>query len=145
MYDAGVDIIFAAAGRAGLGVFDSVKDKNTTSSEPLWCIGVDSPQMYYGTADPDADPVVGPTLCLTSMLKRVDIAVYTIIEDWVVDATWNTGYDLLYTFNLANDGVGYEVNEDLLTLDPAIISAVEDFKAEIVAGNIVVPSEIYWT
>ena len=43
MYDSGVDIVFAVAGRAGLGVFDSVKDKNTTSSVPLWCIGSDSP------------------------------------------------------------------------------------------------------
>ncbi|TFH08947.1 MAG: BMP family ABC transporter substrate-binding protein [Candidatus Thorarchaeota archaeon] len=145
MYDAGVDIIFAAAGRAGLGVFDSVKDKNATSSVPLWCIGVDSPQMYYGTADPEADPVVGPTLCLTSMLKRVDVAVYTIIEDWVVDATWPTGFALLYSFNLVNGGVGYEVNTDLLTLDAGIISQVEAFKAAIIAGNVTIPSEIYWT
>ncbi|TFG27848.1 BMP family ABC transporter substrate-binding protein [Candidatus Thorarchaeota archaeon] len=145
MYDAGADIIFAAAGRAGLGVFASVKSKNTTSSVPLWCIGVDSPQMYYGTANPDADPVVGPTLCLTSMLKRVDVAVYTITEDWVVDGTWKTGFDLLYAFNLANDGVGYEINTDLLTLPPSVITAVNNFKAAIIAGTIVVPSEIYWT
>jgi basic membrane protein A len=143
MYDAGADIIFAAAGRAGLGVFDSVKDKNTTSSEPLWCIGVDSPQMYYGTADPE-NPVA-PTLCLTSMLKRVDVAVYTVIEDWVEDGTWNTGFDLLYSFNLANNGVGYEVNTDLLTLPTSVIDAVDDFKAEIVAGNITIPDAIFWT
>lgn len=145
MYAAGADIIFAAAGRAGLGVFNSVKVKNATSSIPLWCIGVDSPQMYYGTADPEADPVVGPTLCLTSMLKRVDVAVYTIIEDWVVDGTWATGYGLLYAFNLANDGVGFEINEDLLTLPPSVITAVNNFKAAIIAGTVVVPSEIYWT
>lgn len=143
MYDAGADIIFASAGRAGLGVFESVKDKNATSSVPLWCIGVDTPQMFYGTANPDVP--VAPTLCLTSMLKRVDVAVYTIIEDWVVDGTWATSYGLLYAFNLANNGVGYEINEDLLTLDPAIISAVEDFKALIIAGTITVPDAIYWT
>jgi basic membrane protein A len=142
MYDAGADIIFAAAGRSGLGVFDSVKDKNTTSSDPLWCIGVDSPQMYYGTADPENPEA--PTLCLTSMLKRVDIAVYTVTEDWVVDETWNTGFDLLYTFNLANDGVGYEVNTALLTLPAPVITAVEAFKALIVAGTITVPDAIYW-
>ncbi|TFG33582.1 BMP family ABC transporter substrate-binding protein [Candidatus Thorarchaeota archaeon] len=143
MYDAGADIIFAAAGRAGLGVFDSVKSKNATSDIPLWVIGVDSPQMYYGTADPlNPEP---PTHCLTSMLKRVDVAVYTIIEDWVVDGTWKTGYDLLYAFNLANNGVDYEINTDLLTLDSAIITAVNAFKALIVNGNITVPSAIYWT
>ena len=143
MYDAGFDIIFADAGRSGLGVFDSVKDKNTTSSEPLWCIGADSPQMYLGTANPDAP--VAPTLCLTSMLKRVDVAVYTIIEDWVVDGIWQTGFDLLYIFKLANGGVGYEINTFLLTLDPSIISAVENFKSQIIAGTITVPDAIYWT
>ncbi|MFW9813166.1 MAG: BMP family protein [Candidatus Thorarchaeota archaeon] len=143
MYDAGADIVFGAAGRAGLGVFDSVKDKNATSSVPLWCIGVDDAQMYLGTADPtDPQP---PTLCLTSMLKKVWVAVYTVIEDWVIDGTWNTGFDLLYAFNLANDGVGYEVNTDLLTLDPSIISAVEALKADIIAGTITVPDAIYWT
>ena len=143
MYDAGVDIIFAAAGRAGLGVFDSVKDKNATSSVPLWCIGSDYPQMFYGTANPDTP--VAPTLCLTSMLKRVDVAVYTIIEDWVVDSTWGTGFDLLYQFSLANNGVDYEINEDLLTLAPAIIAEVEAFKALVIAGTVVVPDAIYWT
>jgi basic membrane protein A len=142
MYDADVDIIFASAGRAGLGVFDSVKDKNTTSSELLWCIGVDTPQMYLGTTDPD-NPVA-PTLCLTSMLKRVDIAVYTIIEDWVHNEVWQTGYNLLYFFNIANGGVGYEINTSLLTLDPTVISAVEDFKAQIIAGTVTVPDAIYW-
>ncbi len=143
MYDAGVDIIFAAAGRSGLGVFDSAKDKNTTSSEPLWVIGVDSPQMYYGTADPD-NPVA-PTVCLTSMLKRVDVAVYTVIEDWVHDGVWKTGFDLLYSFNLANNGVGFEINTDLLTLPTSVLNTVNAFKAEIVAGNVTVPDAIYWT
>jgi basic membrane protein A len=143
MYEAGADIVFAAAGPAGLGVFDSVKDKNTTSSVPLWCIGVDQPQMRFGTADPE-NPAP-PTLCLTSMLKRLDIAVYTIIEEWVVDNTWQTGYDLIHIFNLANNGVGYEVNEELLVLPPDVITAVETFKAEIIAGTVVVPDTIYWT
>ena len=143
MYDVGVDVIYGVAGRAALGIFDSVKEKNTTSSVPLWCIGNDIPQMYYGTANPD-NPVA-PTLCLTSMLKRVDVAVHTIIEDWVVDSIWGTDYDLLYYFTLANNGVGYEINTDLLTLDPAIITAVENFKADIIAGIVVVPDAIYWT
>ena len=143
MYDAGVDIIFAAAGRSGLGVFDSAKDKNTTSSDPLWVIGVDSPQMYYGTANPtNPEP---PTVCLTSMLKRVDVAVYSIIDDWVVGGTWETGFDLIHTFNLANNGVGYEVNTDLLTLPTSVVNAVDDFKAAIIAGTVVVPDAIYWT
>jgi len=142
MYDAGADIIYAAAGGAGLGVIDSAKDKNATLG-PLWFIGVDSPQMYLGTADP-ANPEP-PTVTLTSMLKRVDVAAYNIIEQWVIDGVWDTGYDLIYSFNLVNGGVGYEINTDLLTLPPAIISEVEDFKAEIIAGNVIVPDDYFWT
>jgi len=78
-------------------------------------------------------------------LKRFDVAVHTIIEDWVVDGTWQTSYDLLYIFDLANNGVGYEINEDLLILAPAIIAEVEAFKALIIAGTVVVPDTIYWT
>jgi basic membrane protein A len=141
MYDAGADIIYAAAGGAGLGVIDSCKDK-TTVSDPLWFIGVDSPQMYLGTADPD-NPVP-PTVTLTSMLKRVDVAAYNLIESWVIDGVWDTGFDLIYSFNLANGGVGYEVNTDLLTLDPAIITEVEDFKTAIMNGSVVVPDDYFW-
>ena len=143
MYDAGADIIYAAAGGAGLGLFDSVKDKNATSSVPLWAIGVDSPQMYLGCAD--TENPVAPTLGLTSMLKRVDVAAYNLIESWVIDGVWDTGYDLIYSFNLVNGGVGYEVNTDLLTLPPAVISEVEAFKAEIIAGNVVIPDDYFWT
>jgi basic membrane protein A len=143
MYDDGADIIYAAAGGACLGLFDSVKDKNTTSSVKLWAIGVDSPQMYLGTADPD-NPVA-PTLGLTSMVKRVDLASYKLIEKWVIDGVWDTGFDLIYQYGLANGGVGYEVNTDLLTLDPAIITEVEAFKALIIAGNVTIPDDYFWT
>ncbi|TET10089.1 MAG: BMP family ABC transporter substrate-binding protein [Candidatus Thorarchaeota archaeon] len=143
MYDAGADIIYAAAGGAGLGLFDSVKDKNATSSVPLWAIGVDSPQMYLGTAD-TANPVP-PTVTLTSMLKRVDVAAYNLIESWVIDGVWDTGFDLIYSFNLVNGGVGYEVNTDLLTLPPAVITEVEAFKTAIIAGDVVVPDDYFWT
>jgi basic membrane protein A len=142
MYDNGADIIYAAAGGAGLGVIDSAKDKNTTLG-PVWFIGVDSPQMYLGTADPTTP--VPPTVTLTSMLKRVDVAAYNLIESWVIDGVWDTGFDLIYSFNLVNGGVGYEVNTDLLTLDPAIISEVEAFKADIIAGNVVIPDDYFWT
>ena len=143
MYDAGADVIYAAAGGAGLGVIDSCKDKNATSSIPLWFIGVDSPQMYLGTAD-STNPVP-PTVTLTSMLKRVDVAAYNLIESWVIDGVWDTGFDLIYSFNLVNGGVDYEINTDLLTLDPAIIVEVEAFKALIIAGTVVVPDDYFWT
>ncbi|MHA1958996.1 MAG: BMP family lipoprotein [Candidatus Thorarchaeota archaeon] len=145
MFDAGADVVFGAAGRAGLGIFDSVKDKNATSDIPLWVIGVDQPQMWLGTATADFDNPVPPTLCLTTMIKAVDVAIHDIIEEWVVDESWATGFGLLHTFDLSNDGHDYEVDTDLLTLDPAIITEVEALKAAIIAGTVVVPDDVYWT
>src|SRR5438874_3824822 len=63
-YDAGADIIFAAAGASGLGVFDAAEEKKK------FAIGVDSNQDW-----------MKPGLILTSMLKRVDLAVDSTIEE----------------------------------------------------------------
>ncbi len=141
MYTAGTDIIFAAAGRSGLGVFDSAKNKNGTEGfdNPLWVIGVDSPQMYLGTDDPN-NPAP-PTVCLTSMLKKVDVAVYRTI----VDAWSGTHVPGIKTFNLANGGLGYEINEDLLVLPQDVVNFANQLRLDIVAGNVIVPSQKYWT
>ncbi len=137
MYAAGVDIIFGAAGRSGLGVISSCKENNATLG-PIWYIGVDSPQMYLGTADPD-NPVA-PTVGLTSMLKRVDVAVHDIIEDVLVTDSF-VNFNL---FTLANGGLGYEVNTALLILPPSIITEVENIKADIISGTLVVPQDYDW-
>ena len=125
MYDSGIDVVFAAAGRSGLGVFTSAKNH-----EDVWVIGVDSPQMYLGCADPENPQP--PTVCLTSMLKRVDVAVYDIIED-VKNDNFSGG---IKTFTLANGGLDYEVNEDLLTLPDNVKTAVENLKQKIISGEI---------
>jgi basic membrane protein A len=138
MYTAGTDVIFAAAGRAGLGVFTSAKNNNATTGfpNPLWVIGVDSPQMYLGCENPSVK--IPPTVGLTSMLKRVDVAVYTTIAA-VRDGTFAGGISV---FNLANGGLGYEVYEQLLTLPASVITAVEALKTGIIAGTYTVPSNL---
>jgi basic membrane protein A len=139
MYAAGTDVIFAAAGRSGLGVIASAKANNISHAYRTWAIGVDSPQMYLGCVDPEYP--VAPTLVMTSMLKRVDVAVYNVIEQ-VVDDTYTGG---LMFFSLSNGGIDYEINEDLLVIAPAIITEINTLKAAIIAGTVVVPDEIYWT
>src|SRR5207247_160325 len=67
MYDNGADIVYAAAGGSGAGVFEAAKQTGNLA------IGVDSDQ--YKTADPSVRNVI-----LTSMLKRVDVAVYDFIK-----------------------------------------------------------------
>ena len=61
MYENGADIVYHAAGKSGLGLFDAVE----AAGEGNWAIGVDSDQ--YLTADEAQKPYI-----LTSMLKRVD-------------------------------------------------------------------------
>jgi basic membrane protein A len=140
MYAADVDIIFAAAGRSGLGVFTSCRENNGSEDYPFWVIGVDSPQMYLGCDDPEnPEP---PTFVLTSMLKRVDLAVYEVIEE-VHEGTFEGG---LWFGAVANDGVGYEINTDLLTLPTSVVDAAEDLKDEIIADASIVPSNLtFWT
>ncbi|UXN72076.1 BMP family ABC transporter substrate-binding protein [Devosia neptuniae] len=115
--DAGADVIFAAAGGSGLGVLQAMKDAGKFS------IGVDSNQNY-----------LQPGSVLTSMVKRVDVAVKNALTEAADDATFKPGLTVL---GLAQDGVGYAVddnNKALLT--PEMIAAAEDYKAKIIAGEI---------
>ncbi len=135
MYTGGADIVFAAAGRSGLGAFEAAIEDNETASNPLWVIGVDSPQMYLGCADPNnpAPPTVG----LTSMLKRVDIATYDLMHDSVI-GTWTSG---LKFYDLANDGHSIEINTALLTLRSDVLDVVNMIKTGIINGTFVIPDD----
>jgi basic membrane protein A and related proteins len=118
-YDAGVDVIFAAAGASGLGVFDAAEERKKL------VIGVDSNQDW-----------VKPGYVLTSMLKRVDLAVFTVIQD--AQAGQFTGG--LKRFGLADKGVAYSVdqyNEKILT--GSVRKRADELKADIIAGKIIVP------
>ncbi|WP_457649996.1 BMP family lipoprotein [Profundibacter sp.] len=112
----GADVVYAAAGSTGLGVLQTAADEGILS------IGVDSNQNY-----------LHPGKVLTSMLKRVDVAVYNAFA---------AGPDLKPGFNvlgLAEGGIDYamdEYNKDLVT--PEMLAAVEEAKAKIIAGEIVV-------
>jgi len=116
-YDSGADVVYAAAGGSGLGVLQAAAD------EKKLAIGVDSNQNY-----------LQPGFVLTSMLKRVDVAVSTAFKEAGDDATFKPG---LTSMGLAVDGVGYsldEFNQSLITDD--MKAKVEDLKAKIIAGEI---------
>ncbi|WP_306047329.1 BMP family ABC transporter substrate-binding protein [Nioella sp. MMSF_3534] len=111
----GADVVFAAAGGTGLGVLQTAEDEGILS------IGVDSNQNY-----------LHPGSVLTSMLKRVDVAVYDAFSTPVDEI--ETG---IHVFGLAEDGVGYaldEHNADLITED--MIAQVDAARAAIIAGEI---------
>ena len=119
----GADVIFAAAGNSGLGVFDAVEQAGTENGRARrLVIGVDSNQNG-----------VKPGFVLTSMMKRVDVAVYNIVRD-VVERKFAGGF---HVFGLESDGVGYivdEFNRDLVP--PDVIRDAEEAKRKIIAGEI---------
>jgi basic membrane protein A len=125
MYEDGADVIYAAAGGSGAGVFEAAVAARDGGSN-VWAIGVDSDQ--YNTADPAVQDVI-----LTSMLKRVDVAVFNTIE-----AATGGEAPASTTFDLSVDGVGYSTSGDFLSQE--IIDQLEEFKQQIVDGEIEVPT-----
>jgi basic membrane protein A and related proteins len=121
--DKGADVIFAAAGNSGLGAFDAVEQAGTANGRAThFVIGVDSNQNG-----------VKPGFVLTSMVKRVDNAVYDIVKE-VGEGRFRGGF---HVYGLESDGVGYVVddyNRSLVSSDA--IAAAEDAKKKIIAGDI---------
>ena len=115
-FDQGVDVIFAAAGGTGIGVYQAAKDNGKLA------IGVDSNQNH-----------IQPGTMLSSMMKRVDIAVYETAKA-AKDGTWKAGTTVL---GLAENGVDWALddnNKSLIT--PDMKAKVEAAKADIIAGKI---------
>ena len=117
-FDRGADVVYAAAGGTGIGVYQAAKDSGKLA------IGVDSNQNY-----------LHPGTMLTSMLKRVDVAAYNTFKT-ALDGTWKPGIQVL---GLAEDGVGWaldEHNRDLVSA--AMKGKVEQARADILASKITV-------
>ena len=104
MYEGGADVVYAAAGGSGGGVFEAAVTARE-GGDNVWAIGVDSDQ--YNTADPAVQDVI-----LTSMLKRVDVAVYETIAD---RSSGNVIGGRPQSFDLSVDGVGYSTSGGFLS------------------------------
>lgn len=112
----GADVIYAAAGGTGVGVLQTAADQG------VYSIGVDSNQNY-----------MHPGSVLTSMMKRVDNAVY---DAFTAGADLEAGFNVM---GLSNGGVGYaldENNADLITDE--MKAAVDAASAQISSGELVV-------
>ena len=110
----GADVVYAAAGGTGVGVLQTAADEDILS------IGVDSNQNY-----------LHPGEVLTSMMKRVDNAVYQAFTD---GPDMETGFNVM---GLANGGVGYaldEHNESLVSAE--MKAAVDEASAKIASGEL---------
>ncbi|HMO82349.1 MAG TPA: BMP family ABC transporter substrate-binding protein [Pyrinomonadaceae bacterium] len=120
----GADVIFTAAGNSGLGAFDAVEQYgiNPDGHANRFVIGVDSNQNG-----------VKPGFVLTSMVKRVDVAVYDAVQE-VLEGRFKGGF---HVFGLEEDGVIYAMDEHNRALIPReVIEKVEAARTAIVEGEI---------
>jgi basic membrane protein A len=121
-FDRGADVVYAAAGSTGLGVLQAAADAKKLA------IGVDSNQDH-----------LHPGTMLTSMVKRVDLAVYQAFRS-AKDGTWKAGTRSL---GVAEDGVGYTVDDDNAALvTPEMRAKADAARADIIAGKIAVPDQL---
>ena len=110
-FAAGVDVVFAAAGGTGIGVYQAAKDAGKLA------IGVDSNQNH-----------IQPGTMLTSMVKRVDVAVYNAFKGVKPGLT---------SLGLKEGGVDYALDEHNAKLVSADMrKKVDAAKADIIAGKI---------
>ncbi|MFK7764776.1 MAG: BMP family protein [Roseobacter sp.] len=117
----GADVVYAAAGGTGVGVLQTAADEGILS------IGVDSNQNY-----------LHPGKVLTSMLKRVDVAVYDALT---AGTALETG---VFAWGLAQNGVGYAMDENNAPLvSDEMKTAVDTARQQIIDGEIEVTA--YYT
>ena len=128
MYSSGVDIIFHAAGATGNGVFSEAKERKSANPDAnIWVIGVDSDQYEEGQVGDD-------NVTLTSLLKRVDIAVKDIAE-LARDGKFPGGE--VKTYGLAEDGMSLTDSRGAIPED--VSAKIDAFKEKIANGEIEVP------
>lgn len=115
-FDRGVDVVFAVAGGSGMGTLQTAKEKGKLA------IGVDSNQNY-----------IHPGTMLTSMVKRVDLAIYDAFMQQK-NGTWKPG--VTYK-GLKEGGVDWVVDKDNRKLvTPEMEKRVNEAKANIINGKI---------
>ena len=121
-YADGADVIYTAAGGSGAGTIQAAAEAGK------WAIGVDSDQ-YLTVGDAELQKHI-----LTSMIKRVDVAVFETIK--AVKGGDKSGGAKI--FDLKNDGVGYATSGGFVD---DIKSKLDEIKAKIVSGEITVPTD----
>jgi len=128
IYNAGADIVFHAAGGTGNGVFNEAKERNKSAAadKKVWVIGVDKDQSLE----------FGDDVTLTSMLKRVDEAVYRVSKE-MIEGKFPAGQ--ITTLGLKENAVGLpETSTKNVPQD--VLDKVEEYKQKIISGEITVPT-----
>ena len=121
--DAGCDIVFQVASRTGEGVFEAAAEKG------FYAIGVDSDQKY-----------INPDVIICSMIKQVGLSIETAINNLIDSGEWMGGQIWVADMSTGLVDVGY--GEDGMTqqVSDELKAEVEDIKAQIISGEIEVPT-----
>ncbi|MBX3312828.1 MAG: BMP family ABC transporter substrate-binding protein [Actinobacteria bacterium] len=120
LYDAGADVVYHAAGGSGAGVFEAAVDADHLA------IGVDSNQYFQ------VDEAQQKCM-LSSMLKRVDVAVYDTIAKFVA-GDFEAGTSV---YDLSNGGIDYATAGGQVP----DTDKIDELKQQIIDGDITVPTE----
>lgn len=128
LYDKGIDIIHAAAGGVGIGIYTEAKTRYENGEE-VYAVGVDVDQYAEGITSN------GKSIMLTSAMKRLDVAVATHLEYWLNDE-FKGGQ--VITMDFQQEGVGLPTENPNLTESTSI--ELEKVKEDLAKGEIVIPS-----
>lgn len=122
----GCEVVFHAAGSDGNGVIQAVKEARE-AGKAVYAIGVDSDQAH-----------LAPEAVLTSMVKRVDLAVWQAAKD-LADGAFSGGDVVL---GLKEGGVSFAPVRLALPGKEALLGQVEALRARVVAGAVKVPANV---
>lgn len=133
LFNGGADIVMHASGRCGLGVIDAAREKG----RGYYAIGVDADQDYLGCADPSHPRP--PSRVLTSMMKRVDNAVFSVCKE-VAAGTFKPGPR---EFGVKENGVGLSPLQYTKSEIPAaLLTRVENLRKAVAAGTVKPPKTL---
>ncbi|PKL07601.1 MAG: BMP family ABC transporter substrate-binding protein [Spirochaetae bacterium HGW-Spirochaetae-7] len=128
LFQAKSAVIYHASGASGRGVMEAAARLGRK------VIGVDSDQAAVFAASGDQATALLSKVIVTSMLKRVDRAVYSIGQELVSGIPVAGGYR---TFGLAEGGVGYVAEG----LPPDAVTVLSDLARKVTSGEIAVPAD----
>ncbi|MCS1351249.1 BMP family protein [Mechercharimyces sp. CAU 1602] len=124
MYNDNTDVIYHAAGGVGKGLFSEVK---TREQGKFWAIGVDMDQSS-----------LAPNHTLSSMIKKVDVAVYDVAAS-LDKGTFEGGKEVV--LGLEDDAVGIATTSNKNTPDD-VLKKVDEYRNKIIDGEVKVPATI---
>lgn len=127
LYAEGVDVIVSAAGSSDFGTFAAAAEFSAESGEQVWAIGLDNDQWF-------AVPPTQQSVIATSIIKRLDIAAFRLIEHMLVGGAPGEAF----RFGIADDAYGVSTQGDGFTAE--MIAALDELRSQVANGQTVVPT-----